>query len=217
MASKHPIASKTTSLIRNRVNGSIAASLAVRDNVVASKDISNDQAQRESASEPHGQITWIILAASCGVFLAAAEKTMTVAIYGKVGSDLNALSHINWLATAYFLTLTVLEPIYGRLSEIFGRKQCLLFAYMCFGFGSLLCGLARDIRQLVTARVIQGIGGGGMTSIVSIIIGELVPLQDRGVWQGKINIIYGFGAAFGAPLGTYSCHHTYTNAKANIF
>lgn len=124
-----------------------------------------------------------------------------MASYGQIGSDLKALNLTSWIATSYFLTLTSFQPLYGKLSDIFGRKQCLLFAYAIFGIGNLFCGLARNINELIAARVFQGIGGGGMTTVVSILMSDIVPLRDRGVWQGIINIIYATGSGTGAPLG----------------
>jgi MFS family permease len=131
----------------------------------------------------------------------------------------------------YFLTLTSFQPLYGRLSDIFGRKAALLFAYAVFGTGCLFCGLARNMIELVAARVcgshkythgekltglqaFSGIGGGGMTTVVSITLSDIIPLRDRGLWQGIINIVYASGAAAGAPLGSIPCPmfpHIFTN------
>lgn len=147
------------------------------------------------------QLKFIIPAIAVGVFLSAADQSIIVSSYAMIGSDLEALNLTSWIATAYFLTLTSFQPLYGKLSDIFGRKTCLLFAYSIFGIGGLACGLAGDIKQLIAARVVQGIGGGGMTTVVSILISDVVPLKDRGVWQGLINILYAAGAGAGAPLG----------------
>ena len=76
-----------------------------------------------------------------------------MASYGQIGSDLKALNLTSWIATSYFLTLTSFQPLYGKLSDIFGRKACLLFAYAIFGIGCLFCGLARNINELIAARV----------------------------------------------------------------
>lgn len=76
-----------------------------------------------------------------------------MASYGQIGSDLKALNLTSWIATSYFLTLTSFQPLYGKLSDIFGRKACLLFAYAVFGIGCLFCGLSRNIQQLIAARV----------------------------------------------------------------
>jgi MFS family permease len=87
------------------------------------------------------------------VFLAAADQTIIVSSYGRIGSELGALNLTSWIATSYFLTLSSFQPLYGKLSDIFGRKSCLLSAYIIFGFGGLFCGLAQDINQLIAARV----------------------------------------------------------------
>lgn len=76
-----------------------------------------------------------------------------MASYGQIGSDLEALNLTSWIATSYFLTLTSFQPLYGKLSDIFGRKSCLLFAYAVFGTGCLCCGLAQNIHELIAARV----------------------------------------------------------------
>lgn len=122
---------------------------------------------------------------------------------------------------SYFLTTASFQALYGKLSDIFGRKPALLFAYAVFAIGSLFCGLARNIDELVAARVSRelycpwsdpqltfqafaGIGGGGMTTVVSIMMSDIVPLRERGTWQGILNIVYASGAACGAPLGKIS-------------
>uniref|UniRef100_A0A0D2XD05 Major facilitator superfamily (MFS) profile domain-containing protein n=1 Tax=Fusarium oxysporum (strain Fo5176) TaxID=660025 RepID=A0A0D2XD05_FUSOF len=128
------------------------------------------------------------------VYLAAADQLLTVATYAKIGNELKALNNTSWIATAS-------QPLYGKLSDIFGRKPCLLFAYIVFSLGCLGCGLAQGMAQLCAARAVAGIGGGGMNSVVAILLSDLVPLKDRGVWQGKISILFFAGTATGAPLG----------------
>ncbi|TVY27763.1 Vacuolar membrane amino acid uptake transporter [Lachnellula hyalina] len=142
-------------------------------------------------------------AVSIGILLSAADQTLVVSSYARMGSDLNALNNTSWIATAYFLTLTGFQPLYGKLSDIFGRKPALLFAYIVFGTGCLLCGLARNLGELVAARAFAGIGGGGVTTVVSILFSDIVPLRERGSWQGYMNIVYAVGASGGAPLGGF--------------
>ncbi|KAI5855583.1 major facilitator superfamily domain-containing protein [Durotheca rogersii] len=143
----------------------------------------------------------LLPALAIGIFLVAMDQTLTIATYGKIGSDLAALNSTGWISTSYFLTLTALQPLYGRLSDTFGRRASLMFAYAVFGIGCLGCGLARDIAQLCTARAVAGAGGGGMNAVVSILVTDLVPLRDRALWQGYINVIFAAGVAVGAPLG----------------
>lgn len=157
--------------------------------------------QYEGQPEVKKRMKYILPAVAIGIFLSAADQTIIVSSYGKIGTDLNALNNTSWIATAYFLTLTSFQPLYGKLSDIFTRKSCLLFAYVVFGLGCLGCGLAQNMNQLVAARAFAGIGGGGMTTVVSILLSDTVPLRERGKWQGYVNIIYATGAGAGAPLG----------------
>ncbi|KAI0542286.1 MFS multidrug transporter [Xylaria digitata] len=151
--------------------------------------------------KPRVNMAVLLPALAIGILLVALDQTLTIATYGKIGSELQALNSTSWIATSYFLTLTTFQPLYGKLSDIFGRKSCLLFSYAVFGFGCLGCGLARDIVELCIARAISGIGGGGMNALVAILVTDLVSLRDRGVWQGYINMVFCIGSSAGAPVG----------------
>lgn len=159
------------------------------------------QKQYEGIPEIKAKMKYIMPAVAIGIFLAAADQTLIVSSYAKIGGELQALNQTSWIATAYFLTLTSFQPLYGKTSDVFGRKACLLFAYTVFGIGCLCCGLAQDMTQLIAARAFAGIGGGGMTTVVSILLSDAVPLRERGKYQGYVNIVYASGAGFGAPLG----------------
>ena len=104
---------------------------------------------------------------------------------------------------SYLLTQTSFQPLYGKLTEIFGRKPILLIAFGIFGLGTLLCGFARTMNELLVARAIAGIGGGGMTTLVAIVLSAVIPLNKRGIWQGYNNIVFAAGLGIGAPLGGY--------------
>ncbi|KAF2501029.1 MFS general substrate transporter [Lophium mytilinum] len=157
--------------------------------------------QYEGIPDVQKKLKYLIPAIAIGVFLSAADQTIIISTYGIIGTDLKALNKTSWIATSYFLTLTSFQPLYGKLSDIFGRKPCLLFGYLVFGLGCLFCGLAQNMNQLIAARAFAGIGGGGMTTVVSILMSDAIPLRERGKWQGYINIVYATGAASGAPLG----------------
>lgn len=146
--------------------------------------------QYEGMPEVKAKLPYILPALGIGIFLSAADQTIIVSSYGKIGSEMQALNLTSWIATAYFLTLTSFQPLYGKLSDIFGRKSCLLFAYVIFGVGSVACGLAQNMEQLIAARAFAGIGGGGMTTVVSIMLSDVVSLRERGKWQGYLNVIY---------------------------
>ncbi|KAM4054703.1 major facilitator superfamily protein [Hirsutella rhossiliensis] len=164
--------------------------------------VPRDGDPRDGDSPPMARKMHLFIPATgIGIYLVAIDQLLTVATYAKIGSELNALNSMSWIATSFFLTLTSFQPLYGKLSDIFGRKECLLFAYAVFGLGCLGCGLARDIVQLCISRAVAGIGGGGINAVVSILLSDLVPLRERGVWQGYLNILYAAGSSTGAPLG----------------
>lgn len=136
-----------------------------------------------------------------GSFLAALDGTIVATILGTVGSEFNVSREISWLGTSYLLTQTGFQPLYGKCSDIFGRKPATLFASAVFLIGSLLCGLSRTFTQLCLARALAGIGGGGLTTMATIVTSDLVSLKERGTYQGFGNLIYAVGASVGGPLG----------------
>ncbi|KAK4508164.1 hypothetical protein PRZ48_001902 [Zasmidium cellare] len=159
------------------------------------------QKQYEGMPEVKAKLKYIFPAVAIGVFMSAADQTIIVSSKEGIGSELHALNMTSWIATAYFLTLTSCQPLYGKLSDIFGRKACLLFGYTIFGLGCLGCGLAQNMEQLIAARAFAGIGGGAMTTVLSILLSDVCTLRERGTWQGYINIVWATGASAGAPLG----------------
>ncbi|KAI9260180.1 major facilitator superfamily domain-containing protein [Sporodiniella umbellata] len=99
------------------------------------------------------------------------------------------------------LSYTALQPLYGRISDVFGRKNSMLFATIVFFIGSAMCGASTNLWALVISRGIAGIGGGGMNTLSAVITSDLVTLRERGKYQGYANISYGLGSVIGAPLG----------------
>ncbi|KAK0664513.1 MFS general substrate transporter [Cercophora samala] len=163
--------------------------------------IEGDENPAENAhdqSEIRSRLKFIFPALAIG---ATGDQTIIISSYGRIGSDLNELDKTAWLATAYLCTTTAFQPLYGKLGDIFGRKACLLFAFSVFGVGALLCGVAGDMRQLIAARALTGVGAGGIITVVSILLSDIVTLEERGVWQSYVNMVFACGAGLGAPLG----------------
>ncbi|KAF2196292.1 MFS general substrate transporter [Delitschia confertaspora ATCC 74209] len=184
------------------VDNDSSSSSAAEDGGDIERQVSNgDISKHQGLPEVKARMKYIFPAIAVGVFLTAADQTLVVSTYSTIGTDLKALNNTSWIATAYFLTLSAFQPLYGKLSDIFGRKSCLLFGYIVFGLGCLFCGLARNMTELILARAFAGIGGGGMNTVVSILMSDVVPLRERGTWQGYVNIIFACGSAAGAPLG----------------
>ncbi|KAL9537420.1 hypothetical protein MBANPS3_011793 [Mucor bainieri] len=136
-----------------------------------------------------------------GVGLASLDASIVATIYPQIGTEFKRSNEIVWIATAYLLSYTALQPLYGRISDAFGRKNALLFATIVFFVGSALCGASTNLWALVISRAIAGIGGGGMNTMSAVICSDLVSLRERGKYQGYANIAYGLGSVIGAPLG----------------
>ncbi|KAI8849083.1 major facilitator superfamily domain-containing protein [Chytridium lagenaria] len=135
------------------------------------------------------------------IFLSALDATIVATIYAKIGSEFNKSNEVSWVATSYMLSSTAFQPMYGRLSDIFGRRTALLVGLLIFLAGSTLCAMAYDLNTLVLARAIAGIGGGGTLTASSIIMSDLVSLRERGRLQGFGNAVFGSASLVGAPLG----------------
>jgi MFS family permease len=135
---------------------------------------------------------WLILGTSyVGVFLGAVDASIIATLSGTISSEFRSLSLLSWLATAYLIANAACQPLSGRLTDIFGRGNGLVFSNLAFAAGNAICGFARDERAMILGRVVAGIGGGGLMSISTFLASDLVPLRKRGVVQGLGNIAYG--------------------------
>lgn len=146
-------------------------------------------------------ITSILSTLLVGVFLANVDMALLLATYPQVSSDFGALSYGSWLLTAYMLSMCAVQPLYGKLSSIFGRKPMIMVSYVLYATGSAVCGLGRSIWQVIAGRAIAGAGGAGMVCLVSIIITDLVPLREVASYRSYVNVIQTVGRSIGAPIG----------------
>jgi EmrB/QacA subfamily drug resistance transporter len=137
------------------------------------------------------------------LFLAALDQTIVATALPTIGHDLNDLSHLPWVVTAYLLTSTAVTPIYGKLSDVFGRRSMLLIAITVFLVGSVLCAVAPTLIFLILARAIQGLGGGGLISLSQTIIGDVISPRDRGKYQGYFSAVFVSSSIFGPVLGGF--------------
>ncbi len=142
-----------------------------------------------------------------GMLLASLDQTIVGTAMPRVIADLHGLQHYAWVFTAYMLTSTVTVPLYGKLSDIYGRRTFFLFGMLVFLLGSALSGMAQSMTQLILFRAIQGIGGGALFPIAIAIIGDLFPPAERGKWQGLFAAVFGFSAIIGPSLGGWITDH----------
>ena len=166
------------------------------DSLEQSESILAEDAPKEKAA-----IIGPIAMLYVGVWLASVDTTMVVAIYNTISSDFGRFQDAMWILAAYHLGLLPAQPLYGKLSDIFGHKIVLTMAYALFGIGCIVCGLGNSVLPFAVGRVIGGVGGAGMRSLVSSLVVQLVPLRDVAVWRSWMYVMATFGRSVGAPLG----------------
>lgn len=141
------------------------------------------------------------------MLLAALDQTIVATALPTIVSELGGLSQLSWVITSYLLSSTVVVPLYGKFGDLFGRKIVLQTAIVIFLAGSVLCGLAQDITQLIVMRALQGLGGGGLLVVTMAAIGDVVPPADRGRYQGLFGGVFGLATIMGPLLGGFMVDH----------
>jgi EmrB/QacA subfamily drug resistance transporter len=142
------------------------------------------------------------------MLLASLDQTIVSTAMPRVIADLQGFNQYTWVSTAYLLTSTVMVPIYGKLSDLFGRKPIFLFGVVVFLLGSALSGASQSMDQLIAFRALQGIGAGALMPIAIAIIGDLFTPRERGKWQGLTGAVWGFSAIIGPTLGGWITENT---------
>jgi EmrB/QacA subfamily drug resistance transporter len=143
----------------------------------------------------------ILGAVLLGMFLSALDQTIVGPVLPKIVSDLHGSDVYTWAVTIYLLTSTVTVPIYGKLSDLYGRKPVLIFGISLFLLGSALSGLSQEMWQLVLFRGIQGLGAGALFPIALAIIGDLFTPAERGKYQGLFGLVFGVAFLAGPAIG----------------
>jgi len=156
--------------------------------------------EAEKWTAPHGFI-WIEIAIFANVFLYGFDGTITAATYAIISSDFDAANIASWLTTSYLVTSTAFQPLYGRFSDIFGRRACFFVSTITFALGCLGCGIAANITLLNIMRALTGFGGGGLMTMATIVNSDMIPFRQRGMYQALQNGMFGFGAICGASFG----------------
>lgn len=149
------------------------------------------------------QISAIYLALMTMLALSGLDQSIVATALPRIGSDLGGIAHLSWVVTGYALASTAVMPLYGKLSDQYGRKPLIYFAVITFLLGSALCGLAQSMNQLIAFRVVQGIGAGGFLPLAQIVIGDFVPPAERGRRQGSIAAIFAVTTVVGPVLGGF--------------
>jgi EmrB/QacA subfamily drug resistance transporter len=162
----------------------------------ASKDSSNTYLD-------HKEVVPILIGLMLGLFLAALDQTIVATAIRTIGDDLQGLSIQAWATTAYLITSTITTPLYGKLSDIFGRKPLFIWAISIFIVGSALSAFATSMYQLAVFRAIQGLGAGGLFTLALAIIGDIVPPRQRPKYQGYFIAVFGSSSVLGPIVGGF--------------
>ena len=149
----------------------------------------------------HRQILTILSGLMLGMFLASLDQTIVSTAIKTIGNDLHGLSVQAWVTTAFLITSTIAAPLFGKLSDIYGRKRLFMLAIVIFVIGSALCGLAQSMYELAAFRAFQGVGAGGIMPLALAIIGDIIPPRQRARYQGYMMAVFASSSVLGPVLG----------------
>jgi len=149
----------------------------------------------------HQQILLVIYGLMAGMFLSSLDQTIVGTAIRTIGDDLHGLDQQAWVTTAYLITSTIATPIYGKLSDVFGRRPLYIFAITAFIIGSLLSTFSTSMYMLAAFRAFQGIGAGGLMSLPLAIMGDILAPRDRAKYQGYFLAVFGVSSVIGPLIG----------------
>ena len=164
----------------------------------------------------HRQILVVLGGLMAGMFLAALDQSIVGVALPRITSELGGLDKLSWVVTAYLLTSTAATPLWGKISDIRGRRPMFQAAIVVFLIGSLICGFSLEIADflnvpginvMIAGRAVQGLGGGGLMALALAVIGDVIPPRERGKYQGMFAAVFGVSSVAGPLLGGWFVDH----------
>ena len=176
---------------------------------MSDKNPQNTSENNNSAQESltHKEIMFVLSGLMVGLLLAALDQTIVSTALKSIVEDFDGLTHYTWVVTAYLLTSTASTPLYGKISDLYGRRPVFQFAIITFLIGSFAAGAATSMEQLIAFRAVQGLGAGGLMSLTFVIIGDIISPRERGKYQGYFGAVWGLSSVAGPLLGGYFSDH----------
>jgi len=174
------------------------------------------------AQTQKSRLGFVVAGLLLGIFMASMDNTIVATAMGTIVADLNGFDKFVWVTSAYMVTEMAGMPIFGKLSDMYGRKRFFIFGLAVFSLGSVLCGTAGSIVQLSVYRAIQGIGAGALVPIAFTIMFDVFPVEQRGKMGGLFGAVFGLSSIFGPLFGAFITDHAgwewvfYVNVPAGL-
>src|SRR5262249_22611703 len=164
-------------------------------------------AKEKPAEKTHAEIRAIVVGLMLAMFLSALNQTIVATALPTIGREFNDFANLSWIVTAYLLTSTAVAPLYGKLSDMYGRRRVMLAGIGIFVLGSVLCAVAPNMILLVIGRGLQGLGGGGILPVAQSILADIIAPRARGRWQAYMGSVWVSAGALGPVLGGVLSEH----------
>ena len=154
-----------------------------------------------SPAQETGSMRLVLLSIGLLLLLASLDQSIVSTALPTIVADLGGLEHLSWVVTAYILTSTIVAPLYGKLGDLYGRRNTIFVSVALFLLGSVLCGVATSMTFLIIARAVQGLGGGGLFVLALSVVGDVVPPRERGKIQGVFAAVFSTSSVLGPLAG----------------
>lgn len=200
-ACSHENTGKLTHTENSRIEDTLPPATSPDSTYCDDEARSNHQERTEAGAQ--SSIRQIVSVLLIGSFISNADSSLLYATHSLIASEFNALNDSSWLMISFAVAQAATQPLYGKLSDIYGRKHCILVAYTLFACGLALVGIGQSMSTLIIGRVLSGAGASGMTVLVSILIADLVSLRDVATWRSYVNVVSTTGRSMGGPIGGY--------------
>ena len=153
------------------------------------------------------EVRTIVISLMLTMFLAALDQTIVATALPTIGRQFHDVTNLSWVITAYLLASTAVAPVFGTLSDIYGRRVMIITSLSLFVVGSVLCAIAPNMTMLIIARGLQGLGGGGIMPVVQTVISDVVTPRERGRYQAYFSSVWMAGGILGPVVGGVFAEH----------